>query len=171
MDYRPNIEAVADFTRNVLPGIVEKRPGVRFAVVGRNPPPAVCRLAKRPGVIVTGAVSDVRSWLAAADVVVAPLAIARGIQNKVLEAMAMARPVVSSPAAFEGIDAVAGRDLVVCERPEDHVPQILALLARPEQAQAIGAAARRRMETHYRWAAQLAPLDDLLDRTRRRAAA
>jgi sugar transferase (PEP-CTERM/EpsH1 system associated) len=87
MDYRPNIEAVCSFAAEALPLIREVRPDARFAIVGRNPARAVTALEAQPGVLVTGAVPDVRGWLAAADVVVAPLRIARGIQNKVLEAM------------------------------------------------------------------------------------
>jgi sugar transferase (PEP-CTERM/EpsH1 system associated) len=171
MDYRPNIESVLGFADKVLPTIVQSRPDVRFAIVGRNPPAAVRRLAERPNVIVTGAVADVRTWLAAADVAVAPLGIARGIQNKVLEAMAMARPVVASAAAFEGISAVPGRDLVVADRPESQAWHVLDLLARPDAAVEMGAAARRRMESHYRWSAQLAPLAGLLGQEPRLAAA
>jgi glycosyltransferase involved in cell wall biosynthesis len=141
-----------------MPSIREHHPTATFAIVGRNPPPAVLRLAEREGLIVTGAVADVRSWLAAADVVVAPLRIARGIQNKVLEAMAMARPVVASPAAFEGIDAEPGRDLIVAS---NEGAAIVNLLGDPAAA-AIGAAARRQMEKSYRWAARLAPLAGML---------
>jgi glycosyltransferase involved in cell wall biosynthesis len=122
-------------------------------------------------VTVTGAVPDVRSWLAAADVAVAPLGIARGIQNKVLEAMAMARPVVASTAAFEGIDAVPGRDLIVADRPEAQAWHILDLLAHPQDAAEVGVAARRRMEKRYRWDAQLAPLAAMLGRAPRLVAA
>jgi sugar transferase (PEP-CTERM/EpsH1 system associated) len=171
MDYRPNVEAVSDFANKVLPLVVQSRPEARFAIVGRNPSAAVRRLAERPNVTVTGMVPDVRSWLAAADVVVAPLEIARGIQNKVLEAMAMARPVVASAAAYEGINAVPGRDLVVTDRPEAQAWHILDLLANPKQAREIGAAARRRMETRYRWDAQLAPLASMLGHAPRLVAA
>jgi sugar transferase (PEP-CTERM/EpsH1 system associated) len=171
MDYRPNIEAVCDFADRVLPLVVKTRPEVKFAIVGRKPGSAVRKLADRPNVIVTGAVPDVRSWLAAADVAVAPLGIARGIQNKVLEAMAMGRPVVASAAAYQGINAVPGRDLIVTDRPENQAWHILDLLAHPAEAAEIGAAARRRMESRYRWEAQLAPLAGLLGRAPRLAAA
>jgi sugar transferase (PEP-CTERM/EpsH1 system associated) len=171
MDYRPNVEAICGFADNVLPIVLKTRPEVRLAVVGRNPSSAVRRLADRPNITVTGAVADVRTWLAAADIAVAPLEIARGIQNKVLEAMAMARPVVASAAAFQGINAVSGRDLIVTDRPEAQAWHILDLLAHPSDAAEIGAAARRRMERHYRWEAQLAPLSALLGRAPRLVAA
>jgi glycosyltransferase involved in cell wall biosynthesis len=113
-------------------------------------------------VVVTGGVPDVRGWLAAADVVVAPLRIARGIQNKVLEAMAMARPVVASPQAAEGIDAEHGAHLLVAAHPAEEAAMILSLLAEPSRARQLGIAARARMEQRYRWAATLERLPDML---------
>ena len=165
MDYRPNVEAVTGFAREVLPRL----PGVRFAVAGRKPAAEVLALRER-GVLVTGEVADIRSWLAAADIVVAPLAIARGIQNKVLEAMAMARPVVASPAAFEGIEVEPGSELVLAA-PAEQAGAIAHLLAHPAKAQAIGAAARRRMVADYRWDARLGPLEEIVFPLTRRAAA
>ena len=158
MDYRPNIEAVESFTREALPIVRAKYSTATFAIVGRNPTPHVQALALQPGVIVTGGVPDIRGWLAAADVVVAPLRIARGIQNKVLEAMAMGRPVVASPQAAEGIDAVNGQHFVVAADPQAEAEAVRALLANPQQAAALGKAARVRMEQRYDWAATLAPL-------------
>jgi sugar transferase (PEP-CTERM/EpsH1 system associated) len=166
MDYAPNIDAAARFARDVLPGV----PGASFAIVGRNPSAAVKALASER-VLVTGEVPDVRPWLAAADVVVAPLRVARGIQNKVLEAMATGRPVVASPAAFEGIEAEPGRDLIVADGAEAQAGAIRDLLADPARGAAIGAAARRRMEEAYRWEARLAPLAALVGLPKRRAAA
>ncbi len=97
MDYWPNADAVTWFATAVMPLLLAQRPALRFHVVGANPGPDVLRLAERPGVCVTGRVPDVRPFVAHADACVAPLRIARGIQNKVLEAMAMGRPVVASP--------------------------------------------------------------------------
>ncbi|HYW16248.1 MAG TPA: glycosyltransferase [Allosphingosinicella sp.] len=166
MDYAPNIDAVTWFAGEVMPML----PKARFAIVGRKPPESVRRLAG-PRTIITGAVPDVRSWLAAADVVAAPLRIARGIQNKVLEAMAMARPVVASPAAFEGIEAEPGRHLLVAAEPEAQAEAITGLLDDPERARLLGAEARRRMEQHYRWEARLAPLAGIVAVPARKAAA
>lgn len=157
MDYRPNVEAVRWFAAEVLPRL----PQARFVIAGRNPAAPVKALASNR-VIVTGAVRDMRSWLAAADLVVAPLQIARGIQNKVLEAMAMARPVVASPAAFEGIEAEPGRDLVVEEDADATVRAIEALLASPDRARILGAAGRDLVVGRYAWDARLAPLEGLL---------
>jgi sugar transferase (PEP-CTERM/EpsH1 system associated) len=163
MDYAPNAEAVSWFAREVLPLV----PGVRFAIAGRNPPASVSALAGGR-VIVTGAVADMRSWLAAAAVVVAPLKLARGIQNKVLEAMAMARPVAASPAAFEGIEAEPGRHLLVADGAEATAEAVRRLLENPGT---MGADARRHMERHYRWEARLAPLAQMVDPAAGRKAA
>ena len=161
MDYAPNVEAVTGFARTVLPAIREECPTARFVIVGRAPVPAVRALAALPGVTVTGAVPDVRPWLAAADVVVAPLMLARGIQNKVLEAMAMGRAVVASPAAQEGIDAVAGRDLIVAE-PAGQAAAVCALLGDATRRDALGHAARARMVERYGWDRVLAPLAGMI---------
>ncbi|MEC3910792.1 TIGR03087 family PEP-CTERM/XrtA system glycosyltransferase [Sphingobium sp. CR2-8] len=162
MDYRPNVEAVESFVRRTLPAIRAVHADARFAIVGRNPAKAVEALATVPGVIVSGGVPDVRGWLAAADVVVAPLRIARGIQNKVLEAMAMARPVVASPQAAEGIDARDEAHFLVAADPGEEAAKIVALLDDPTRAQRLGIAARARMEERYRWSATLTHLPDLL---------
>ncbi|MBT2186939.1 TIGR03087 family PEP-CTERM/XrtA system glycosyltransferase [Sphingobium nicotianae] len=162
MDYRPNIEAVIDFAQRSLPAIRNVYKDARFAIVGRNPVAQVRSLCGEAGVVMTGAVDDVRPWLAAADVVVAPLRIARGIQNKILEAMAMARPVIASTQAAEGIDAVEGRDLLVARDPDAEAGLVLDLLADPTRAAAIGRAARARVEARYSWAAAMAPLEELL---------
>ena len=160
MDYAPNVEAVTMFAREALPKIKSAVPDVRFAIVGRAPTAAVRALANA-GVIVTGEVPDTRPWLAAASVVVAPLRIARGVQNKVLEAMAIGKACVVSPGAAEGIHAVDGRDLVVADDPADAV---IALLGDPARSVAIAAAARARMVVGYGWDAQLAPLAGFVGR-------
>ena len=155
MDYRPNVEAVVGFVRNVLPAVRRAHPDARFAIVGRAPVREVRDLAG-DAVIVTGEVADVRGWLAAADVVVAPLLLARGVQNKVLEAMAMARPVVASPAASEGIDH--GGTI----RVGDGAPPVAGLLGDPGAADALGLAAREQVRRRYSWEAAMAPLDAFL---------
>src|SRR3546814_12693806 len=111
VDDRPNIDAVRWFASDILPRVRARHPSARVAIVGRAPTAEVRALEKLSGVTVTGEVPDVRPWLAAADAVVAPLLLARGVQNKLLEAMAMARPVVASAAAATGIDAEP------CEHP------------------------------------------------------
>ncbi len=160
MDYRPNIEGVTWFVETILPHIRVRHPDARFAIVGRKPTEAVQALARHPGVTVTGEVPDVRPWLQAASVVVAPLKLARGVQNKVLEAMAMARPVVASAAAATGIDH--GGTIEVGESVGEISEAINRLLADPVRAAQLGAAARTRVIDHYSWNAKLSVLDGIL---------
>jgi sugar transferase (PEP-CTERM/EpsH1 system associated) len=158
MDYWPNVDAVVWFAAEVLPRLRESHPDVRFHIVGMRPAPAVQALAG-DGVAVSGTVPDVRPYLAHAAVVVAPLRVARGIQNKVLEAMAMARPVVVSTDCASGIDAAAGVDLEVAADTEEFVARVDALLRDPARAVRMGAAARNRVLAHYDWDARLSRFD------------
>ncbi len=162
MDYRPNIEAVTLFARETLPILRGIHPDAHFAIVGRAPGQEVRALAAIPGVIVTGEVPDTRPWLAAAQAVVAPLRVARGVQNKLLEAMAMARPVVASPDAAHGIDAEPGLHLLVAGSSQEEADCVAALMADPAKGRAMGQAARMRMAQRYGWAAALSPLGDML---------
>jgi glycosyltransferase involved in cell wall biosynthesis len=162
MDYFPNIDGCVHFVREVLPRVRSEFPDARFTIVGSRPTPEVLRLAETPGVTVTGFVDDTRDWLRRAAVSVAPLRIARGIQNKVLEAMAMGLPVVGTTPATQGVEANAGRDLVVADEPAEQAHAVRALLRDPERARRMGAAARSFVETTYDWEVVLRPLDDLL---------
>lgn len=162
MDYAPNITAVELFAHEVMPRIRAAHPQARFAIVGRAPTAAVRSLAGTNGTVVTGAVPDVRPWLAGADIVTAPLLIARGVQNKVLEAMAMARPVLLTPAAATGIGARDGEHFVLADAPASMAQRALELLDQREAAEAIGAAARRFVMAECGWERVLAPLQALL---------
>jgi glycosyltransferase involved in cell wall biosynthesis len=163
MDYPPNVEAAVRASRRLMPAIRRVHPGARFHVVGRAPDARVLALEGVEGTRVWGEVPDVRPFLAAADIVLAPLAIARGVQNKVLEAMAMARPVVLSHEAATGIDALDGEHYAVGRDDDALAAQILALLSDPDRARAMGAAARRFVIERKGWDAALAPLAVLLD--------
>ncbi len=160
MDYRPNIEGVTWFVESILPHIRLRHPDARFAIVGRKPTEAVQALTQHPGVIVTGEVADVRPWLDAASVVVAPLKLARGVQNKVLEAMAMARPVVASDAAATGIDH--GGTIQVGQTVGEIADAVTHILSNPEVGAADGARARQRVIDHYSWDARLSKLDEIV---------
>ena len=160
MGYAPNIEAVVWFAEAMLPAIRARHPATRFVVVGQNPAPAVRALEGLPGVTVTGTVGDVRPYLAHAALAVAPLRLARGIQNKVLEAMAMALPVVATPQAFEGIHATPGRDLLVAGDPAAFAAAVSAVLEGRHPG--LGRAARAAVLAGHDWRATLAPLDALL---------
>jgi sugar transferase (PEP-CTERM/EpsH1 system associated) len=161
MDYWPNIDAVTWFVSDMLPQLQQRRSGLRFYIVGRSPPPAVQALASDT-VVVTGTVPDVRPYLQHAGAVVAPLRIARGIQNKILEAMAMARPVVAAQECVEAIDAQVGRHFLAASQPEDYVMQIDTLLGDPTQADDIGRAGRQRVIDAYSWQARLSAMDRYL---------
>ena len=163
MDYPPNIEAVTWFAREVFPAIRAELPNALFYIVGAKPTQEVKRLGDDPGVVVTGRVESVAAYLAHAEVAVAPLRIARGIQNKVLEAMAMAMPVVVSPGALTGIAATPGEHLVCADRPEEWVKACLALIRGRGAAKNMGQAALLLVQQRYGWDAQFARLGRLLE--------
>jgi sugar transferase (PEP-CTERM/EpsH1 system associated) len=159
MDYWPNVDAVLWFAAEVLPRLRASLPGCRFAIVGSKPEPEVLALANQPGILVTGRVDDVRPYLARADVVVAPLRIARGIQNKVLEGMAMGRPVVASPQAMEGISALPDLEVRVADDAATMAEAVLTALDDVD----MGRAARQRVRENFSWAHNLARVDQLLE--------
>jgi sugar transferase (PEP-CTERM/EpsH1 system associated) len=155
MDYWPNADAVVWFARDIMPRL----PGAAFWIVGANPGADIRALAALPGVHVTGRVDDVRPYVAHASAIVCPLRMARGVQNKVLEGMAMGRVVIASPAAFEGVRAQAGRDLLVADGPEEWVRAISEIQRHAE----MGRHARAAMERNYLWATTLNPLRAFLE--------
>jgi len=158
MDYWPNIDAVTWFATEILPRLRAKWPALRFHIVGRSPTPAVHALAG-DAVNVTGTVPDVRPYVQHAAVVVAPLRLARGIQNKILEAMAMGRPVVASRECAEAINARRGTELVDAPDAEAFAREVDALLRDPARAAALGEAGRLRVQQDYTWRAHLAAID------------
>ena len=162
MDYWPNIDAVSWFSNEIFPQLQQRWPGLRFYIVGRSPAPAVQALASEH-VVVTGTVDDVRPYLQHAALVVAPLRLARGIQNKVLEAMAMGLPVVASQECAGAVDAVPERDFLTAGTVEDYQRQIESLLHSPERAAAMGKAARQQVLARYSWDAHLSVIDRYLD--------
>ncbi|MEW6677502.1 MAG: TIGR03087 family PEP-CTERM/XrtA system glycosyltransferase [Pseudomonadota bacterium] len=160
MDYKPNIDAVVWFAREVLPLLRQTHPQTGFTVVGSKPSAEVQDLAREPGIHVTGRVEDVRPYLAHAAGVVAPLRIARGIQNKVLEGMAMGKTVICSPQALEGIAAQPGQNLLLADTPAAFADACRQVL---DGQTNLGEAARRCVLDTYAWDACLARLDTLLE--------
>jgi polysaccharide biosynthesis protein PslH len=160
MDYPPNVDAVTWFADAIFPIVRQRAPEAQFHIVGANPAPKVQALAARDGIFVTGRVADVRPYIANAAAAVAPLRIARGIQNKVLEAMAMARPVVVTPEGLEGIDAVPGTEVLLARTPEAFATACLR--AASDEGAAIGLAARRRVVCDYVWTERMRGFDRLL---------
>ncbi|AEH44587.1 sugar transferase, PEP-CTERM/EpsH1 system associated [Thermodesulfatator indicus DSM 15286] len=161
MDYWPNAEGVIWFAREIWPLVKNEFPKATFYVVGKDPLPEVEALSKEPGVQVTGFVPDARDYISLADVCVAPLRLARGIQNKVLEAMAMAKPVVATPEAAEGI-TFQESELLVAHQAKDFAEAVKELLKNPVKAHKIGRLARKRMEKDYSWEKKLEVLDAYL---------
>jgi sugar transferase (PEP-CTERM/EpsH1 system associated) len=161
MDYLPNVDAATWFASEVLPALLQRWPAVRFYIVGRNPSAAVLALAS-DRVVVTGTVDDVRPYLQHAATVVAPLRIARGIQNKILEAMAMGKAVIASATCAAAVDAVAEQELLTATSPEEYLAAIGQVLEAPETATAMGRAARQRVVERYTWEAHMKAIDPYL---------
>jgi len=158
MNYRPNIEGVCWFVDNVWPELKRRKSELKFYIVGRDPTPAVRRLAKYSDVEVTGTVNDVRPYLASAGVAICPLRMARGIQNKVLEAMAMERAVVSTGPALEGLEVEIGKDVLQADTPEQWQESIISLLENESFRIDLGRNARKCVEDKYNWDIRMAPL-------------
>jgi glycosyltransferase involved in cell wall biosynthesis len=161
MDYWANVDAVSWCAREVLPLVRARRADAKFWIVGTNPTAEVRALASLPGVRVTGRVPDVRPYLHHAACVVAPLRLARGVQNKVLEAMSMAKVVVASKEAAEGIDATPGRDLLV----GDGARELAALIEQAIDGKYpdMGQRARTLVTARYGWDSALAQLPNMLE--------
>jgi sugar transferase (PEP-CTERM/EpsH1 system associated) len=161
MDYWPNVDAVVWFSENVLPKLREKFPAAMFYVVGAHPSAAVQALRSRPGIVVTGGVPDVRPYIGHADLVVAPMRIGRGIQNKVLEGMAMGRPVIVTSQALEGIGANPGEHLLLARDSNEFVRSVERLM-NLTFAGRVAAAARKWVLKMTSWADSLEKYDLLL---------
>lgn len=164
MDYYPNQECMFDFCANTLPLLQQQRPKLRLVIVGADPSPAVRRLAERPGVTVTGSVPDVRPFVRGSALMVAPLNIARGTQNKILEAMSMGVPVVASTVAAGGVDALAGEHLQVAKAPAEYAAAIMRILDRPEERARLAIAGRERMRSHHDWRRSMRRMDTMIER-------
>ncbi|HUN40008.1 MAG TPA: TIGR03087 family PEP-CTERM/XrtA system glycosyltransferase [Acetobacteraceae bacterium] len=162
MDYRPNIDAVNWFADAVLPELRASHGAAQFAIVGSNPSPAVTALATRPGVLVTGRVPDVQPYLSHAAAAVAPLRIARGIQNKVLEALSMGRPTIVTSEALTGIGTPDATPVIVADGADAWLAACRRLLDDPDSAGAVAARARAFAIEHFGWDARLRALDALL---------
>lgn len=168
MDYQPNVAAVIRVARLILPLVQARHPEATFHIVGRNPTDAVKALNAMAGVHVWGRVDDIRPWLKAADMALVPLDIARGVQNKVLEAMAMELPVVLTSAAANGIHAVAGHHFAVADSDEALAAQVNRLADTPHLGKAMGIDARRLVVERASWQSTLAPLSAMLSQPPRR---
>jgi len=162
MDYFPNVDAMTYFVERIFPLVRARVPAAELVIVGQRPAPNVRRLARRSGITVTGWVPDVSPLLQSAAVFVAPLRIARGIQNKILEAMAAGLPVVATPAALGGINAVPGRDVLVDDTPDGFAARTVSLLTNHELRQRLGRSGRQFVSEHHQWDVHLARLEKVL---------
>jgi sugar transferase (PEP-CTERM/EpsH1 system associated) len=169
MDYYPNQECMFDFCAHTLPLIQARRPGATLSIVGADPTAAVRRLGRLPGVLVTGSVSDVRPFMQRSAVMVAPLNIARGTQNKILEAMALGVPVVTSRVAAGGVDAVADRHFLVAASHQEQADAVVQILESPAERSRLSTAGRARMQTHHSWPHSMQRLDALIEQCLSRA--
>ncbi len=151
MDYRPNVDAMQWFVSQCWPMIRSAVPEAEFRIIGRSPTRRVCRLASVPGVHVIGGVEDVTAEVRRLDVSVAPMRIARGIQNKVLEAMAASRPVVLTGLAAQGISARHDEEFLVADCPKKFAQSVGRLLFDPAERKRLGHAARRFVAVHHCW--------------------
>ena len=161
MSYHANATAALYFAREVLPRIRARRPGVTFHIVGSDPPAEIRALARAPGVVVTGHVPDLRPYLSQASIAVAPMVVKVGIQNKILEAMAVGTPVVTTSLGAEGLAAVDGCDLEVADGAEAFAARVLWLLDDPERLWRLRDAGRRYVEERHTWVAAARRLEDL----------
>ncbi len=158
MDYLPNSDGVGWFLREIFPRIQAAQPHARITVVGKNPPPALRALARAGAVEFTGRVEDVRPFARAARVFVVPLRIGGGTRLKILEALAMQLPLVSTRVGAEGLDLVDGEHLLLADTPEDFATAVLALGHERERAERLARAGRARVLERYDWSAVTAPL-------------
>ena len=162
MDYQPNVEGMLWFCKHIWPLVIQHT-RANLKIVGRRPTQAIRELGNIDGITVTGEVDDIRPYLAAADIAISPLLLARGIQNKVLEAMASGLPTVVTPQSAEGIEAHSDVHFQVAREAGEFADAIVSLAESPQSRQAMGAAARQLVAQHYSWPARLDKFRELID--------
>jgi sugar transferase (PEP-CTERM/EpsH1 system associated) len=168
MDYYPNQECMQRFCDEVWPLLKSRRPALKLLIVGADPSPSMRALGRRPGVTVTGSVPDVRPYIRGSALMVAPLAIARGTQNKILEAMAMGVPVVTSSAAAGGVDAEAEQHFLVADGAQATAQAVLRIVEQPSERARLAASGRERMLSHHAWSRSMQRMDRIIERCLRK---
>lgn len=163
MDYKPNEDAVIWFVKTCWPTIIRQHPKAKFVVAGMSPSTDIKQLANEQSIEVTGFVENILPYYHRADIFIAPFRMARGVQNKVLQAFACALPVISTPMGAEGILCQTGRDILLATAPDEFIAQANQLIAQPKLAESIGQSALHIIKQHYSWQGQLQPLVNLLD--------
>jgi len=162
LDYLPNIDAASWFCQEVWPEVHRRHPEARMRIVGRQPVAEVCKLSEIPGVEVVGTVADVRPYLARAAIVVAPLRIARGLQNKVLEALAMGKATLASPQALEGLRDPQDLPAIIASSAREWINLTDDLIANSEHRRELGIKGRQYVERRYSWETSLSQFERLL---------
>ncbi|MCA9181675.1 MAG: glycosyltransferase, partial [Planctomycetales bacterium] len=163
LDYYPNIEGITWFCREVWPAVRRAIPEATLSIVGRHPTPRVAELGELPGVTVVGEVPDVRPYLSRAAAAIAPLQIARGVQNKVLEAMSAGTPVIATAEALTGLQAEPDQDALLGVDAGDWQAKLIQLLTDSQLRQELSACGRAYVESHHAWEQRLAPFAELLN--------
>lgn len=158
LDYRANIDGLTWFANAIWPMLRQRLPNITLNIVGRNPAPGVSKLADAAGICVVGGVPDVRPFLHGARIAIAPLRVARGVQNKILEAMSMGCPVVATPGAVEGLDCIPSQDVIVVEHAAEWADSVPRLLRDERLLAEIGSCGRRYAEARHCWKTTLSPL-------------
>ena len=164
MDYYPNQECMARFCEQTWPLLKSRRPAMKLLIVGADPSPAMRKLGDLPGVTVTGSVPDVRPFIRGSALMVAPLNIARGTQNKILEAMAMGVPVVTSTIAAGGVDAEFVTHFLVADTPQAYADAIMQIVDNAAERNRLAIAGRQRMLSHHAWPRSMVRLEGIIDR-------
>ena len=164
MDYYPNQQAMIQFCRDVLPSLRQRIPDIKLLIIGAEPSAEIRALANLPSVSVTGTVPDIRPLVRRCALTVAPLNIARGTQNKMLESMAMGVPVICSPTALRGVDAEDGTHLLAARSPQDYVEAIAEVIFNPARRTELSVACRQRMVARHNWSSSLRRMDGLIER-------
>ncbi len=164
MDYYPNQECMARFCKEVWPLLKGKRAAMKLLIVGADPSPEMRALGDLPGVTVTGSVPDVRPYIRRSALMVAPLAIARGTQNKILEAMGMGVPVVTGTAAAGGVDAEAETHFLVADQPQALADAVMRIVENPTERARLAQSGRDRMLSHHAWPRSMQRLDGIIER-------
>ncbi len=162
MDYKPNVDAVLWFVENCWPTIKASLPSAKLVVGGMNPVDEIEALGHKDGISITGFVEDIVPFFQKADVFIAPFQIARGVQNKVLQAMSVSLPVISTPLGAEGIDCEHNKNIFIASYAEEFTECCLRLSKEPSTRKTVGQNARELILNRYAWESVLAPLFDSL---------
>ncbi len=164
MDFRPNVDAVLWFARRAWPAVKQAHPHARLLIVGQKPSPRLDVLRADPDVVLTGQVDDVRPYIAQADVYIAPLLAGGGTRFKLLEAMAMRRPIVTTTLGCEGFQVTSGRELIIADRPQEFASAVIELLRSDAHRAALGEVAFRFVSATYDWDAIVPRLEQVYER-------